>query len=180
VEKTDEVGELLREMLERHRARPVAQGARGALIAAWRSPDAEIDAAGEEGFQHAEALRDLEGAVVREHHPAGAHADAGGTRGDLAHQHLGRGAREPAAAVMLGEPVAGIAEPVGVLGEDQRLLDGLGGGAAAADRRLVEHPEDHVPFSLPPSPCLRPYDLTTSSAGVPRRAARRPRGTISE
>jgi hypothetical protein len=62
VEKADEVGELLREMLEKHGPRPVAQGTRSALIATRRASDAEVDAAGEEGLEHAEVLRDLEGA----------------------------------------------------------------------------------------------------------------------
>jgi hypothetical protein len=88
------------------------------------------------------------GELVVEHHAPRADADARGTRGEQAHQDLGRGAREPAARVMLGEPVAGVAEPVGVLGEDQRFLDGLSGGAATADRRLVEHPEDHASLPL--------------------------------
>jgi hypothetical protein len=42
---------------------------------------------------------------------------------------------------MLGQPVAVIAEPVGRLGEVERLPDGVGGRSAVADGRLVEGAE---------------------------------------
>ena len=156
MEKADEIGELLGELLQPQRPRPLSQRPRGALVAAGRAADAEVDAAGEQRLQHAEVLGHLEGAVVAEHDAARAHADARGPRRDLADEDLGSGAGQPAATVMLGQPVPVIAETIGALGELQRLLDGLGRGPAAPDGRLVEHPEDHVAFSLHPPPSSGP------------------------
>ena len=51
-------------------------------------------------------------------------------------------ARQPPARVVLGEPVPVIAEPLAVLRQLQRLVDGIGGGAPAPDRRLVENAQD--------------------------------------
>ena len=55
----DQIGDLVWEMLDAERARPVRQGRRGQLIATWRAADTEIDAAGVERFQHPELLGDL-------------------------------------------------------------------------------------------------------------------------
>ena len=60
VEKPDQIGDLVREMLDAERARPVLQRDRGQLITAGRASDAEIDAAGIERLQHAKLLGDLE------------------------------------------------------------------------------------------------------------------------
>jgi hypothetical protein len=150
VEKADEIAELLGELLQPQRSRPLPQRPRGALVAAGRAADAEVDATGEERLQHPEVLGHLEGAVVAEHDPARAHADTRGPRGDLADEHFGRGAGQPPATVMLGQPVPMIAETVCALGELQRLLDGLGRGPATPDRRLVEDAEDHSARRRPP------------------------------
>src|SRR5207245_5305503 len=105
---------LLREVVG---APVVAERARRQLIAPGRAPDAEIDPTGKERLEHAEALGDLERAVVLEHDAAGADADPRGARGDLADQHLGARARQPRCRVVLGEPVAMEAEPIAELGE---------------------------------------------------------------
>src|SRR5262245_58525542 len=60
-----------------------------------------------------------------------------------------------------------VAEPVAELGELQRLVDGVGHGAAAADRRLVEHaePEHLVDPLLPALPLLLAKDELLHLAG---------------
>jgi hypothetical protein len=44
--------------------------------------------------------------------------------------------------VVLGEPVAAIAEPLAELRQFERLVDRGGGRGARADRRLVQHAQD--------------------------------------
>src|SRR5438105_383185 len=58
VQPSDDVGDLLRKLLDVTHAAG-GEGPRSALIAARRAPDPEVDAAGEERFQHAELLGDL-------------------------------------------------------------------------------------------------------------------------
>ena len=96
---------------------------RGARVAAGRAADAEVDAPGIERFQHAEALRGAERAVVGEQHAAGADADAPRLGAEARQQHLGAGIGERGDGVVLGEPVAVIAELVGAARERERLLD---------------------------------------------------------
>ena len=91
-----------------------------------------------EPAQHAELLGHLERAVVGQHHAAAAHADPGGGRRDGLDQHLGRRAGQRGRAVMLGHPVAVIAELVGQPAEVDAVAQGVGGGRALRDRSLVE------------------------------------------
>jgi hypothetical protein len=56
-------------------------------------------------------------------------------------QHLGRGTRERIARMMLGQPVAPVAQAIAELRQFERLGDGLRGRAAGADRRLIEDAE---------------------------------------
>jgi hypothetical protein len=121
-------------VLDAQRAGPVGQRARRALIAARRPADAEIDPTREQRLQHPELLRDLQRTVVIQHDAAGADANARRAGGDVPDEDLGTGAGEPRRRMMLGEPVAVVAEPVTDLGELERLADGVGGRAAATDR----------------------------------------------
>ncbi len=109
-------------------AEALAQGPRCALVAPRRAADPEVDAAGEERLQHAEVLGDLEGAVVAEHHAARAHAEVRGAHRHLADEDLRAGAGQGRAGVVLGQPVAVVAEPVDDLGQLQGLVDGVGRG----------------------------------------------------
>src|SRR5262249_28560919 len=77
-EIAEEIADLRGEMLDAERARTVGERARRPLIAPRGAPDAQVDASGVERLQHAEVLRDLEGAVVAQHHPAGTDPDARG------------------------------------------------------------------------------------------------------
>ena len=69
-------------------------------------------------------LGDYEGCVVGEHDSAAADADCGGRSGDVSDEDGGGGASEAVNGVMLGEPEAAIAPPLGVAGE----IDGAGDG----------------------------------------------------
>jgi hypothetical protein len=138
VQKADDVAHLLGKGLEGQRAGAVLERARRTAVGAGGAADAEVDAPGEERLQHAKVLGDLQRAVVREHHATGAHTDAGRLRGHLADEDFRRGAGEAAAGMVLGEPVAVIAEAVGGARELERVVHGVRGRAAGRNRRLIE------------------------------------------
>ena len=106
--------------------------------AARRLADAEIDAAGREVLQHAEGFRNLERAVVLQHHAAGSDPDAPGDGEQISAHDLRRGAGEKRRGVMLGDPEAFVAEIVGAPGELDRMCERLRRRRAGWDRALVE------------------------------------------
>jgi hypothetical protein len=91
------------------------------LGAARGAADAEVDAAGVEGFEQAELLGDLQRAVMRKHDAARADAQMTRLGCDARHHDFGRTAGETGRAVVLGEPIAVIPEAVDVA----RQLDGF-------------------------------------------------------
>ena len=97
VEKAQQVGNLVREMLDAERPRPVLQGDCGQLVAARGAADAEIDPAGIERLQHAELLGHFQRAVMAQHDPARADPDMAGLGRDPRHHDLGcaAGTRSP-------------------------------------------------------------------------------------
>src|SRR5436305_1178157 len=82
-----------------------------------------------DGLQGAELLGDHQRRVVGQHDPARADADALGGVGDVPDQHGRRRAGDPRHVVVLGEPVAVVAQPFRGAGEvqgvAQRLADGV-------------------------------------------------------
>src|SRR4051794_1351786 len=141
VQVAEQLGELLGEVVRRRLAAVSLQREHRARVRARRTAEAQIDSSGEEPAQRAEALGHLERAVVRQHHPAAAHADARRGRRDDAYQHLGARAGEPRCGVMLRHPVAVVAERLGVAGEIDRVVQGVRPGGSLRDRRLVEDAE---------------------------------------
>ena len=63
---------------------------------------------------------------MTELHAPGADPDLAGRAGDQADHDGGVGAGHPGIEVVLGEPVAVVAEPFGVLGQVDRVADGVG------------------------------------------------------
>ena len=61
----------------------------------------------------------------------------------MLNQDLRRRARDAGHAVMLGEPVARIAEPLGVAGQIDRFAQRIASGHAGANRGEVENRERH-------------------------------------
>ena len=106
-------------------------GLRRARIAARRATDAKVDATGVEGFQHSERLGGTERAVVREQNAARSDAHAFRFRAQASKQDLGARIGEGGDRVVLGEPVAVIAELVCAARQRERFLD----GAARSARR---------------------------------------------
>jgi hypothetical protein len=115
-----------------------AERERGAAVAARRAAQPEVDASRMERLQQPELLRHFQRAVVGEHHTARADADPARPIRDLGDQDLRRRPGQSRGRVMFGQPVAVIAEPVGSLGDVERLPDCLGGSPPLPNRRLVE------------------------------------------
>ncbi len=139
VEETDQVLHLLRHVL-RALVFAVHQRERGARVPARRAADAQIDAPGKQGFEHAELLGDFQRTVVGQEHTARADADARGGAGDAGDENLGTGIGESRDGVVLGEPVAVVAQLFGEPGERDGFSDRLSGTVSADDRGLIEHP----------------------------------------
>jgi hypothetical protein len=125
---------------------PIAlQRLRGNPVGAGGAADPEVDPPREEAGEDAEVLRHLERAVVRQHHPAGAEPHLLGGGADPGDQDLGRGAGDEAAAVVLGQPVAVVPEPLRQFGEVDRVVQGPGRGRTLEHRGLVEDADSQRP-----------------------------------
>jgi hypothetical protein len=105
-----------------------AQRHRGDRVGSGRPADAEIDAAGKQRLQDLEALGHHQRRVVGKHHAAGTHPQPPGFRRDLPDHDLGGGAGNRGEVVVLGKPIARIAEPVGKLGEVEAVAQRLRAG----------------------------------------------------
>src|SRR5437667_4938676 len=128
-------------MLDAEGARAVAESTGGARVTARSTPDAQVYASGMKRLEHAKVLRDLERAVMAQHHAARAHAKMRGVGGDVRDEHFRSGAGEAAARVMLGEPVAVIAPAVAGLGELEGLRHRVRGRASRPPGRVTDHAE---------------------------------------
>ena len=138
VEKGAELGELLGEVVALDCFAVAAEGVGFELAAAGSAADAEVDAVGEHCVERAEDFGDFERGVVRQHDAAGADTDARGCGGGAGDEDLGRGAGEQVHRVVLGVPEARVAELVDVLGERERVVEGVGGRETGGDGRLVK------------------------------------------
>jgi hypothetical protein len=73
------------------------------------------------------------------HDPAAADPQAGRTRRNLADHDLGTGTGKAGQAVMLGNPVALIAQRFGRLGQGDRFAQRVSSSPALTDRRLINN-----------------------------------------
>ena len=117
---------------------PAAQRMRGGAIGAGRAAEPEIDPAGKQRLQHLEALGHHQRRMVRQHHAAGADPDVLRHRGDLPDHQVGRGARHRREVVMLGQPVADIAQRIGMARQIDAVAQRRGGLGAGGDDGEVE------------------------------------------
>ncbi len=115
LEEADQLGELAREVLVGERRGRAPQGGGGDLVGPRGAPDPEVDPARVKRLQHPELLGDHQRRVVGQHHAAGADPHPLGPRRQGRRQDRRRGARDPGDVVVLGDPVAVIAEPLGRL-----------------------------------------------------------------
>ncbi len=123
---------------------PAAQCISRGAVGARRTAEPEIDAAGKQRFQHLETLGDHQRRMVGQHHAAGADAEVFGDRRDLPDHHVGRGARHGSEVVMLGEPVADIAEPIDIACQiDAVAQRGRRPGFGGNDGEVEDGKRDH-------------------------------------
>jgi hypothetical protein len=80
---------------------------------------------------------------VGQHDASAANADAAGGGSDGGDEDFWRRAGDGCRVVVLGAPVAMVAQGLGVLGKRERFADGGVGGAAADNGGLVEDGETH-------------------------------------
>ncbi len=111
------------------------------LIGAGSPTKPEVDAAGVERLERPELLRDHERRVVRQHDPARPDPDRRRARREIPGDDSGRGARDRLHVVVLGDPVALVAEPLGVSREIEAVAQRVAGGRSARDRSEVEDGE---------------------------------------
>ena len=138
-EERHELAEGAREVLVGERVGRAAQRACRDAVGSRGAADPEVDAAGVEGLEHPELLGDHQRGMVREHHPTRSDPDRLRLGRERRRQHGRRGARDPGHVVVLGDPMAVIAEPFGCLRQLDRVGEGVGRGRALADDRQVEH-----------------------------------------
>jgi hypothetical protein len=140
-EETEELGEAIREVFRVQRVFGTTQREGRQAVGAGGAPDAEIDAARVQSLEQPERLGDRERAVVRQHHPTGADANALGGRRHPLDEQCGHRARQTRCVVVLGQPEADQAPPLRQPRELDRCGNGLCGRAPRRHRAQVEHRE---------------------------------------
>ena len=113
----------------------------GGLVGAGSTAEAEVDAAGIEGFEGAELLGDDQRRVVGQHDAAGADADRRGAGADMSEADRGGGAGDAGHGMVLGHPEAPVAELLGMTGKVEGVAQGQTGVTAFDDRGEVEDGE---------------------------------------
>ncbi len=148
LEIVEELDHVLREAVDVAGER-AAERPRRRHVGAGGAAEAEVDAPGMEGGERAEGFRHHQRRVVGEHDAAGADADRRRAGGDMGDHHRGRGAGDAGHVVMLGEPVAAIAETLRMAGEVEGVAERRAGVTALGDGREVEDGEgDHRAFLI--------------------------------
>ena len=130
--------EALEEVILLADALAAAQRVGRGRIGAGRAAEAEIDTAGKKRLQNLEALGHHQRGVVGQHHAAGADAQMRRNGGDLPDHDIGGGTGDRRQIMMLGHPVAQIAQGVGEPRQIERIAQGLGAGRAGRNGREVE------------------------------------------
>src|SRR3954452_17175612 len=141
LEQSEQLGKLLREIVWCRLTAVALEREHRVRIRSGRTPDAEVDSRRVQRREHAEDLGHLQGAVVREHDAAAAHADALRRGGDSSDEDLRRRAREHRRAVMLGDPVALEPERFDMPGEVDRVPQRISARGALRDEGLIEDAE---------------------------------------
>lgn len=92
-------------------------------------------------LEHPELLRDHERSVIGKHDATGADADLARNAGEVGGEDGGRGARDAGHVVVLGNPVAQVAETLDVAGQVERVAQRVGGRRVIGDDRKIEDGE---------------------------------------
>jgi hypothetical protein len=111
----------------------------GRRVRAGGAAEPEVYATGRERREHAEALGDLERAVMRQHDAAASDADARCRGSDGSNEDFRAGAGQHRRSVMLGDPVPVIAQPIGEAREIERVPQRVDTGESFRDGRLIQN-----------------------------------------
>ncbi len=95
------------------------------LVSPGRPAQTQADPAGVQLLKHAELLDDRERRVIGKHYATGADAQARGSGSYVCDQDRRRGAGQPRHIVVLGHPIALIADLFGELGQPRGMPEGL-------------------------------------------------------
>ena len=137
-EIVDQLDHVLREVVDAG-VEIAAKRPRCQHVGAGRAAEPQVDAAGMKCRQRAELLCNDQRRMVGQHDAASTDADGRGAGGDMADDDRGRGARDARHVVVLGQPVAVVAEPLGMACEIERVPQRLAGGAAFRHGREIEN-----------------------------------------
>ena len=147
---------------------PAAQRIGGGAIGAGRPAEAEIDPARKQRLQHLEAFGHHQRRMVGQHDAAGADPDVLRDGRDLADHQVRRRARDGGEVVMLGEPVADIAELIGMARQIDAVAQRRGRfGGGGDDRQVENRKRDHDAVNV-----VRPIGAT-KAPGTDQPSARR-------
>ena len=163
--------DVLRELRDRLVADPagaVAERIAGDRVRARRPTDAEVDPPRESGFEERELLGDHQGRVVGQHHSPGPDPDPLGGGGDEADQDRRVGRRNGRHVVVLGQPVALVAEPVGSASQGARRRQGVAGVLITAHRDQVEDGQGDARVDSPQVNRTRAGAIPTPGPRAPR------------
>ena len=114
-----------------------AQRQRRHRIGAGGTTNAEVDASGVRGLQQRELLGNGQRRMVGQHHPARTQPQLRRLRGQMRDQHRRAGGRHGGHVVVLRQPVARVAEPIGRLSEVRRRRQRIGRRLVGAHRNEV-------------------------------------------
>ena len=119
-------------------ARVGVEGKRRLAVGPGGAAQAQIDAPGGDGFQHAELFGHFQRRVMGQHDPGRPDADAVRRLGDGGHDDFRRRADDRRMVVMFRYPEPGIAQVLAMLGEGDGVADRLIGGLTLGGGGLVE------------------------------------------
>src|SRR5215203_6659276 len=171
--ESKEFSETLRKVLRVEHLGGAAQGRGRDGVGARCTSYTEVDALRMQRLQYTEGLGHLERGVVGEHDPPCANPDPLRYASDLPDHDLRSRAGDARQVVVLGQPVAFVAELVSEPSKLERVAERLGAVRARTDRRDVQdgEPEIHVmqllrrPIFLSAVPLRALFTLVDRSTG---------------
>jgi len=139
VQKLPQQKHLARKGVDAPSLGPGLQGPCRTLVGTRRPAQPQIDPARREQFQHPELLGHFQGAVMGQHHPAGPHPNGRGFGCNLGDQNLWAGPGKRLAVVVLGQPVARVAQSLAGLGKLNGFRNRFGGLTTLGDGGLIQY-----------------------------------------
>ncbi len=179
LQEGQELHDILRELLDAA-GQVAAQRAGGELVGPRRAADAQVDPARIDGLEGPELLGDDQRRVVGQHHATGAEADGRGPFADVGQRHGGGGAGDAGHVVVLGQPVAPVAQPLGSPRQGAAGAQRLSRAATLDDGRKVEDGKgNHAGYVVGRSSARTANDRNNCRSGRRRASGERGRTWMS-